>query len=278
MTRLTHSHLLVVAFPIALAVSLGAQQRDTPVAGRGLRVEITVPPSVRKEPVTGRVYLMVARDNDREPRLQIGRTGTPFFGRDVEMLPPGRAAVLDANDLGTPVASMKDLPPGDYWVQGFVNVYSEFTRADGHTVWMHDDQWEGQHWNTSPGNLYSQPRRVQIGPATETVRLTADQVIPPVEIPPDTEFVQRFKIQSPLLTKFWGRPIYLGATVLLPRDYHRSTVKYPILYRQGHFSLASPLGFAPGTEIHEAWMKDTFPRMIVVTLQHPRRTSTTATA
>lgn len=260
----------VLSISLLLAVSLGAQQRDTTSpSGRGLRVEVTVPASIRKEPVTGRVYVMVARDNQREPRLQIGRTGTPFFGRDVEMLPPGRAAVLDVTDLGTPVASMKDLPPGDYWVQGFVNVYSEFRRADGHTIWMHDDQWEGQHWNVSPGNLYSQPRRVQIGPATETVKLTADQVVPPVEIPPDTEFVQRFKIQSPLLTKFWGRPIYLGATVLLPRDYHRATMKYPILYRQGHFSLAAPLGFQPGAEIHDAWMRDDFPRMIVVTLQHP---------
>ena len=119
-----------------------------------------MPPAVRGEPVTGRVYVMIARTNDREPRLQIGRTGTPFFGRDVEMLPPGRAAVLDQTDLGTPVASMKELPPGDYWVQGFVNVYSEFKRADGHTVWLHDDQWEGQHWNVSPGNLYSLPQRV----------------------------------------------------------------------------------------------------------------------
>jgi hypothetical protein len=31
------------------------------------------------------------------------------------------------------------LPPGDYFVQAFVNVYSAFKRADGHTVWMHDD-------------------------------------------------------------------------------------------------------------------------------------------
>ena len=261
--------IITAALTAVFAVAVGAEQRESPATGRGLRVEVTVPPAIRGEPVTGRVYVMVARANDREPRLQIGRTGTPFFGRDVDMLPPGRAAVLDASDHGTPVASMKDLPPGDYWVQGFVNIYSEFTRADGHTVWMHDDQWEGQHWNVSPGNLYSQPRRVQIGPATETVKLVADQVIPPVEVPPDTEWVQRFKIQSPLLTKFWGRPIYLGATVLLPRDYHRSTVRYPILYRQGHFSLAAPLGFQPGTEIQTAWMRDDFPRMIVVTLQHP---------
>lgn len=262
------SRALVTALVLIASLStVGAQKREAPP--RGPRFEVTVPPTVRGDAVTGRVYVMVARDNDREPRLQIGRTGTPFFGRDVEMLPPGRAAVLDVTDLGTPVASLKDLPPGDYWVQGFVNVYSEFTRADGHTVWMHDDQWEGQHWNVSPDNLYSLPRKVQVGPAMETVKLVADQVIPPVQVPPDTEFVQRFKIQSPMLSKFWGRPIYLGATVLLPRDYHRTTMKYPILYRQGHFSLAAPLGFQPGTEIHDAWMKDTFPRMIVVTLQHP---------
>ena len=228
-----------------------------------------MPPSVRKEAITGRVYVMIAKTNDREPRLQIGRTGTPFFGRDVDMLPPGRAAILDQSDLGTPVASLKDIPPGEYFVQGFVNVYSEFKRADGHTVWMHDDQWEGQHWNTSPGNFYSAPQRVQIGPATETIKLVADQKIPAVTVPADTAWVKRFKIQSALLTKFWGRPIYLGATVLLPRDYETSTVRYPILYRQGHFSLAPPLGFEEGNPLHKEWMRDDFPRMIVVTLQHP---------
>jgi hypothetical protein len=259
---------LALAFAVWLA-PIAAQNRTPPPAGRGLKVEVTVPPSIRSEPVTGRVYVMVARTDEREPRLQIGRTGTPFFGRDVTMLPPGRAAILDQTDLGTPVASLKDIPPGDYFVQGFVNVYSEFKRADGHTVWMHDDQWEGQHWNVSPGNLYSRPQRVRIDAATETIKLVADQQIPPVDIPADTDWVKRIKILSPLLTRFWGRPIYLGATVLLPRDYHTSTVKYPILYRQGHFSLAPPLGFQEGSDLHKAWIADTFPRMLVVTLQHP---------
>jgi putative esterase len=270
MMRFVAAAVLAIALATAAwIVPLAAQNRPAPAAGRGVRVEITVPPSVRDEPVTGRVYVMVARTDEREPRLQIGRTGTPFFGRDVTMLPPGRAAILDQTDLGTPVASLKDIPPGDYVVQGFVNVYSEFKRADGHTVWMHDDQWEGQHWNTSPGNLYSLPQRVRIDATTETIKLVADQTIPPVQIPADTEWVKRIKIQSPLLTKFWGRPIHLGATVLLPRDYHTSTTKYPILYRQGHFSLAPPLGFQEGSDLHNAWIADNFPRMIVVTLQHP---------
>jgi len=260
---------MLVAMGLAGSLTVEAQRRAGPAADRGVRVEITVPPSVRSEPLTGRVYFIVSRTDEREPRLQVGRTGTPFFGRDVENLKPGQAATIDATDLGTPVASLKDLPPGDYIVQAFVNVYSEFRRADGHTVWMHDDQWEGQHWNISPGNLYSRPRTVRIDAATEPIRLVADQVIPPVEVPADTAFVKRLKIQSALLTRFWGRPIHLGATVLLPRDYETSTVKYPVLYRQGHFSLAPPLGFQEGNELYQAWMRDDFPRMIVVTLQHP---------
>jgi hypothetical protein len=269
MARVFSGLLFAGGLAALLVASADAQQRATPAAGRGIRVEITVPASVRSEPVTGRVYFMVARTDDREPRLQIGRTGTPFFGRDVEMLPPGRAAIIDASDLGTPVESLKDIPAGEYFVQGFVNIYSEFKRADGHTVWMHDDQWEGQRWNVSPGNLYSRPQRVRIGPDAEPIKLVADQVIAPVQIPADTDWVKRFKIQSALLTKFWGRPIYLGATVLVPRDYDRSTVRYPVLYRQGHFSLAPPLGFQEAGDLYQAWIGDHFPRMIVVTLQHP---------
>jgi putative esterase len=257
-----------VVIASTLAAGLVAQTRE-PATGRGLRVEVTVPPALRNEAITGRVYVMIAKTNEREPRLQIGRTGTPLFGRDVDMLPPGRAAILDQTDLGTPVASLKDIPAGEYFVQGFVNVYTEFKRADGHTVWMHDDQWEGQHWNVAPGNFYSVPQRVQIGPATETIKLVADQKIPPVSVPADTVWVKRFKIQSALLTKFWGRPIYVGATVLLPRDYDTSTVRYPILYRQGHFSLAPPLAFEEGGPLYHEWIRDDFPRMIVVTLQHP---------
>ena len=37
------------------------------------RFELSFPASVHAEPVTGRIYVMVSRTNDREPRLQIGR-------------------------------------------------------------------------------------------------------------------------------------------------------------------------------------------------------------
>ena len=236
------------------------------------RFEISYPASVKSGPLTGRVFIMISRTADREPRLEIGRVGVPFFGRDFEKLAPGQSAVIDATDLGTPVESITQIPPGDYYVQAFLNIYSEFKRADGHTVWMHDDQWEGQRWNRSPGNLYSAPQKMTLDAAKGyKISLVCDHVIPPIEMTKDTEYVKRFRMQSPMLSKFWGRPIYFGATVLLPRDYSKTSIEYPVLYSQGHFSTAAPLRFAPGDDrgIYPEWMKDGFPRMIAVTWQHP---------
>ena len=88
-------------------------------------------------------------------------------------------------------------------------------------------------------------------------------------MPPDTPWVKRFKFQSPSLTTFWGRPIYLGATVLLPRDYESSATHYPVNYAQGHFSLRAPMGFEEGSGVYREWVRDDFPRMLIVTFQHP---------
>jgi hypothetical protein len=277
---------------LLLVFSLASGAWTASAQAQGPRFEISFPASAHAGPITGRVFVMIARDENREPRLQAGRTGAPFFGRDIERLPAGETAVINQSDLGSPLEGLRDLPPGDYFVQGLINVYSEFKRADGHTVWMHDDQWEGQHWATSPGNLKSGVQRVHLDPSAnpgQVVKLVAAEALPPVVAPPDTEWVKRFKFQSSLLTKFWGRPIYLGATVLLPKDYARQTIGYPVVYNQGHFGLTNPLGFRTeppsaemvkqggaaaraqelGYQFHQAWISDNFPRMLVVTFQHP---------
>ena len=257
--------LTAVAIAVVLCVVfVEAQTR------RGVTIEISFPASAHAQPITGRVYFMLSRKGEPEPRFQIGRTGVPFFGRDIQSLSPGQTATIDETDLGTPVESLKEIPPGEYFVQAFVNIYSEFRRADGHTVWMHDDQWEGQRWQRSSGNLYSDVERVRLDPAAGgVVKLVAKNVIPPIQAPPDTESVKRFRFQSPALTKFWGRPVYLGATVQLPRDYAATTISYPVNYIQGHFSLAPPLNLENNQELAREWMSDTFPRMIQVTFQHP---------
>ena len=240
-------------------------------ARAGLRIEVSVAPAVRSEPVTGRVYVAISRDDQRPPIQQAGPTGVPLFGVNVEALASGAAATIDESTFGHPVRSLAAIPAGEYWVQPFVNVYTRFARADGHTVWLHMDQWEGQNWRRSPGNLFGDPVKVRVDPAAGgVIRLVADQVIPPVDVPPDTDYVKRFRIESRILSRWWGHPIYLGAAVLLPKGYEsRPDVRYPVNYVQGHFSLRAPGGFGGGGDFDRLWLAEDTPRFLYVTLQHP---------
>ena len=232
-----------------------------------LRFEVSCPISVRDEATTGCVYVMIARSDRREPYLQIGRTGVPFFGEDVTDLSPGERAVIDADTLGSPLVSLRELPPGEYYVQAFLNLYTKFERSDGHTLWMHMDRGEGQHWNRSPGNLKSQVQRIYLDPTKGwDLHLPVTEMLPPVRVPADTRQLKRFKIRSEKLSTFWGRDMEIGATVLLPRGYHEHPeAHYPVVYKHGHFSLRSPYPHGPD----DAWMQDDFPRMIAITIQHP---------
>jgi hypothetical protein len=247
------------------ALRLSAQDRPGP------RVQISFASAARSEPVTGMVYLAISRDNRTTPIQQTDPEGVPLFSKYVEQLKPGASVTIGAAERGHPIASLKDIPAGEYWVQPFVNVYTRFRRADGHTVWMHMDQWEGQNWKRSPGNLYGDPVKMRIDPASAApLTLVADKAIPPITPPPDTAMVKRIRIQSQILTKWWGHPIYLGATILLPKDYEKHPdVHYPINYIQGHFSLRAPGGFGQGGEFDRLWLAEDTPRFIYATLQHP---------
>lgn len=256
------------------------------------RFEITLP-SRHPGQVTGRVFVIITQTEDPEPRLQVGswRSHTEFLGRDVVQLQPGQATTIDALTLGYPFKSVRGLPAGDYYVQAVLNLYTRFTRSDGRILWAHNDQWEGQQFNRSPGNLYSVAQHVHLDPLSGyDVRLELSNAIPPIPLPADTRYVKHIKIQSKLLSQFWGQPMYVGATVLLPEGYEtHPEAHYPVLYEQGHFGLQPPLGFSPdpvqdspqlqqrlqqsgnitGYDLYQHWIAPGFPRMVVITFQHP---------
>ena len=94
-----------------------------------------------------------------------------------------------------------------------LNVYTEFHRADGHVIWAHMDQWEGQQFVISPGNLYSVPQKFHVDArAGGTHTLVLTQTIPPRAPPADAKWVKQIKIQNKLLSAFWaGRSISIIA-------------------------------------------------------------------
>jgi hypothetical protein len=260
--------LLTAVFLVFRLVSADAQEHKKRQA-----FKISFPSVVSDQPLTGRMFLVVSHTDSTEPRLQVGRYGTQFFGIDFEKLSPGQEVVIDGSTLGYPINALKDIPPGEYYIQAVLNKYTEFKRSDGHTLWMHMDQWEGQNWRRSPGNLYSKIVKIHINePGSESIQLQTDKIIPPIAVPPDTKWVKHIKIKSQLLSKFWGQPIYLGATILLPKGYDQNPDKhYPTIYQEGHFSLDAPFRFTEddNSPFYKDWTSDSFPAFIAVTLQHP---------
>jgi hypothetical protein len=275
--RWTKSLFAGLIFSLALSASAAASS---------ITFKVTLPAN-QPQPIMGRLFVIIARANDPEPRLQVGgwRSKTELLAIDVAGLAPGATATVDAQALGFPFKSVRELPAGDYYVQALFNVYTRFQRSDGNTIFAHMDQWEGQQFNKSPGNLYSDAGHFHLDPLTGyEIRLNLDRKIATPLPPGDTQYVKHIKIQSKLLTQFWGQPIYLGATVLLPEGYEsHPNAHYPVLYEQGHFSLNAPLGFSTqesrserpregrirGPELYKRWAGASFPRMIAVTFQHP---------
>ena len=202
-------------------------------------------------------------------------------------LAPGKPAVIDGTVLGWPLKSVNDLPAGDYQVQAILNRYETYHRADGHTLELPPEKGEGQHWYSKPGNFYSTPQRVHLDPAAgQTVDLSLNKVIPPIPEPKDTKWVKFVRIKSDLLSKFWGRPMYLGAFVLLPAGFDdHPTAHYPLAVDQGHFPDRGFPNFSPqppapgmsardstrtayGYDLFKKWTGPHFPRMLVISIQH----------
>jgi Putative esterase len=258
------------------------------VARAETRFEVSYDQAVGAGSMTGRIILVIARSERPEPRFQIGPNTTPIFGVDVEGLQPGQAAIIDQTTFGHPVDSLPQLPSGDYFVQAMLNVYTKCQRSDGRTLWAHWDMG-GRFFNLSPGNLYSDVQKVHLDPAEGyKVSLRLNRVIPPVDPPKDTRWIKRVQIKSELLSEFWGYPVYLGATVILPKGYdEHMDVRYPVVYAQGYVGspafyfnedpnsvkqqegLRESSNVQPGYEFFQSWTSDHFPRFLLVTFVEP---------
>ena len=191
------------------------------------------------EALDGRILLILSTDGSDEPRKQI--SGTPktqmMFGMDADGLKPGQSIIVDDEAYGYPTRYLHDVPAGEYFVQVVFHRYETFHRADGYTVKLPMERGEGQHWNLAPGNLYSKPMKITLKKGGEPISVALEQVIAPIPEPKDTKYVRHIKVQSELLTKFWGRPIFLSANVLVPEGFDgHPNAHFPIAIFEDHFN------------------------------------------
>ena len=279
---------LIFVLPLLLCVaSLAAGQSFT----------VTFPAEKSAQPLDGRLLLVLSSDPSGEPRMQIDDSprSQMIFGITVDGWAPGRAAVVDATAFGYPIQNLKDVPAGEYTVQAVLNKYETFHRSDGKTVKLHMDQGEGQHWNISPGNLYSKPQKVTIKSGGDPIQISLTEIIPPIEPKPDTKYIRHIRVQSAVLSKFWGRPMEVSAIVLVPEGFdEHPDAHFPVTIFHDHFvDDISDFRTTPpdpalkpdfserfhmpdynGIQQQEAykfyqeWISPKFPRFLVVKIQH----------
>jgi hypothetical protein len=257
---------------------------------------VSFPKGVNAERLDGRLLLCLSTDPSDEPCNQIDDTMSSqlVFGLTVDGWQPEQPAVVDATAWGYPIRSLKDVPPGEYTVQAVLNKYETFHRSDGKTVKLHPDQGEGQKWNISPGNLTSKPRKITVKPGG-AISIALTEVIPPIPTPADTKYVRHIRIQSAALTKFWGRPMFVSAIVLVPEGFdEHPDARFPLLILHDHFTdgfdefrttppdqnlkpdyserfhLAgyNRIQQEEAYKFYQQWISPGFPRMLIVRIQH----------
>ncbi len=260
---------------------------------------VTFPAARSEQRLDGRLLLILSKNGDTEPRFQVRDDfkSAQIFGRDVEDWGPGVTSLFSMSEFGYPVRSLAAVPPGEYYVQAVLHRYKTFHRKDGHTVKMPMDRGEGQQWNLAPGNLYSKPLKINLKPrANVTTSIELTEEIPPIEPPQDTRYIKHISIESKLLTEFWGRPMHLGAHVLLPEGWDsHPDVRYPLAIYHGHFpddfsgfrTEPPDPNLAPdyserfklagynrivqqeAYDFYKMWTGPNFPRVLAVEIQHP---------
>jgi hypothetical protein len=281
-------------FSVTFAISQSPSEKNA-----NFVINVSFSETAGKEKLDGRLLLMLSDNDEKEPRFQIndGLNTQLIFGMNVEGMGPNEKQTFTEKVFGFPYRGLAEVPPGEYYVQALLHIYETFHLASGHTVKLPMDNGEGQQWNRSPGNLYSKPLKITLTESgIEGAEVVMDQVIPPLEEPVDTEWIKHIKIKSEKLSGFWGRDMYLGAHVLLPKGFEEHPeAKYPLMIFHGHF----PSDFGgfrttppdpglqpeysarfdlPGYNIiqqqeaydfYQRWNEPDFPRFLIIEIQHP---------
>jgi hypothetical protein len=272
---------------------------DSRKSKHNIIINISFPDSISEQSIDGRLILIFADNDKGEPRFQVseGLNAQPVFGMNVDNLKANEPATFTEDVFGFPYKSLSELKPGIYNVQAVLHIYETFNLSTGHTVKLPMDNGEGQQWNSSPGNLYSTPYKITITDnGVENFDIVLNNVIPEIEPPMDTKWIKHIKMKSELLSEFWGRDMYLGAHILLPKGFdEHPEAKYPLMVFQGHFP--SDFGGFRTTppdvnlkseysdrfdindyeviqqqeayDFYKRWNEPDFPRFLIIEIQHP---------
>jgi putative esterase len=253
--------ILFLVAPLALGFILisflfGSRLDANTQSLTNLRFEITMARGLAAGPQNGRVFVILGHRAAPEPRLLTGETGVdapPVAARDASGFAPGATVTIDSAAATFPIENLSRLPAGEYFAQA-----------------VFDSNRDVRSLN-APGNLYSAVQKVKLDPARGgAVTIELNQKVEPEQLPAETEYVKYVKIESALLSKFHGRPIYLRAGIILPKDHAKEpSRRYPLRVHIGGYGTPYTVVeemMAGNSSFRRTWLAADTPPMILLHL------------
>lgn len=210
------SRTFLRAVPVLLLLS-GAWPAQPAAVSRHLFFRVVLGPEVSK-PVSGRLLLFLSKGTGAKiVDAGEGRPGDTYVAaREVESVSAGDSVEIDTDDVAFP-NGFSILAPGDYQAQAVLDVHHSYAYSGRSPGDLMSPVVPLPHF--SPG-VSSEP----VIPLNTTVQEATD-----AQEAAGAGHIERF--HSPLLSRFWGRPITMRAVVLLPPGYDAHPRRhYPAVY------------------------------------------------
>ncbi len=209
-------------FALRALANPAVESGPTSQAPARLQFSVEVAANAGPVPKDGRLFVVLGSPSGDEPRLSIGSTGlklAPVLARDVAGWKSGTAATLDYQSALCPLTELSSLPAGEYRVQAVLATNRDLLLPN------------------APGNWFSKPVAMHLDPKKRgPVRLRIDQQIPAETLPTDGDLTRFVKFRSEVLSRFWGRPMFLRVGIILPSGFETETTRrYPLVVQIGGY-------------------------------------------
>ena len=162
----------------------------------------------------GRLFVFLSENPEVEPRTQIWpnpTSQTTILAKNLENWNSDESISLNrmTDWMSTADWNLDNIPNGTYYIQ---------------VLWDQDTE---ESRISAPGNIYSQKQKVAIQ-ADGELEIVLSEVIGPRSIT-DHNLAEMVNFRSQILSEWWGKDVYLKASVLLPHNYQKGKA-YPIRY------------------------------------------------
>jgi enterochelin esterase-like enzyme len=223
-------------------------------------------------PISGRLLVFArkagAGSKDEQPeggqkKVDISEshpTETSVAAVEIHDVAPGSAVEVDLDRTAFP-AAFSTMPQADYELQAVVDSDHNYNYGGRDAEDWQSEVVEAKGWEPGAGSVpvLTLSEHPEPGRRAEMVAKAKAEVKPGE--------VEKAEFESPVLSKFWGKPTYIRAWVMLPPGYAaQAKTRYPTLYWTAGFGGNMDYALISGLGLRKAMVEHKAPPMICVML------------